>query len=67
MRKDKNGIEITSKNRTKVRVTFIDMVSSFSFDNITQIESYKRYNKVEKPLREDVYVKANATCVCVIY
>lgn len=37
MRKDKNGIEITSKNRTKVKVTFIDMVSSFPIEKILYI------------------------------
>ena len=66
-RKDRNGIDITSKNKKQVKVTFIDLVTSDPFVNITQVESYKEYNKVDRPLREDVYVKTIATCACIIY
>ena len=66
-RKDRNGNDITSKNKKQVKVTFIDLVTSDLFVNITQVESYKEYNKVDRPLREDVYVKTIATCACIIY
>ena len=66
-RKDRNGNDITSKNKKQVKVTFIDLVTSDPFVNITQVESYKEYNKVDRPLREDVYVKTIATCACIIY
>ena len=67
LRKDRNGNDITSKNKKQVKVTFIDLVTSDPFVNITQVESYKEYNKVDRPLREDVYVKTIATCACIIY
>ena len=67
LRKDRNGNDITSKNKKQVKVTFIDLVTSEPFANITPVESYKEYNTVDRPLREDVYVKTVATCACIIY
>ncbi len=48
IRMDKNGIEINKYNKKKVHITFIDEISPNQITEIVNIESFKKFNVVEK-------------------
>ena len=48
IRMDKNGIEINKYNKKKVHITFIDEISPKQITEIVNIESFKKFNVVEK-------------------
>ena len=68
-RLDRNGVEITSWNKKKVKLTFIDGISSQPLVEIIDVDNYKAYNKVAMPSLEDLYVRNNTTacCSCVLF
>lgn len=68
-RMDRNGIEITSGNRKKIKITFIDGISTQPLVEIIDVDNYKAYNKVAMPSLEDLYVRNNATacCSCILF
>lgn len=66
---DRNGIEITSWNKKKVKLTFIDGISTQPLVEIIDVDNFKAYNKVAMPSLEDLYVRNNTTacCSCVLF
>lgn len=67
-RKDHNGIEIISKNKRKVKVSYLDKVSSNDLIEIIPIESFKSYNVMANfGSLKDVYMKSRSNCSCLIY
>lgn len=66
-RTDIYGNVICKKNKKKVKVSFVDMVTSQPLVNITDIESFKKYNCVlGLPKEEKIEKKSNCQC-CLIY
>lgn len=67
-RKDCNGIEIISKNKRRIKVSYIDRVSSSELIEIIPIESYKSFNIMANfGSLKDVYMKSRSKCSCFIY
>ena len=65
-RTDIYGNVICKKNKKKVKVSFVDMVTSQPLVNITDIESFKNYNCVYGlPKEEKLEKKSNCQC-CLI-
>ena len=62
-RRDFYGNVIKKKNKKKVKVSFIDIVTSQPLVDYINIESFKNYNFIEGMPREDCTVK-KAECVC---
>ena len=62
-RRDFFGNVIKKKNKKKVKVSFIDTVTTHPLADIINIESFKNYNYIEGMPSEDGKVK-NAECVC---
>ena len=62
-RLDFYGNVIKKKNKKKVKVSFIDVVTSQPLVNIIDIESFKNYNYIEGMPSED-NVGKGAECVC---
>ena len=62
-RMDFYGNVIKKKNKKKVKVSFIDIVTSQPLADIINIECFKNYNYIEGMQGEDGKVK-NAECVC---
>ena len=67
VRLDHNGVEINKKNKKKVKISFIDAISSNQLVTIISVDNFKEYNYVSMPSLEDIYVKSKTTCACVIY
>ena len=67
VRLDHNGVEINKKNKKKVKISFIDAISTNQLVTIISVDNFKEYNYVSMPSLEDIYVKSKTTCVCVIY
>ena len=61
-RRDFYGNVIKKKNKKKVRVSFIDVVTSQSLTKVVNIESFKKYNIIDGYPNDDK-VK-NPECVC---
>ena len=57
------GNVIKKKNKKKVKVSFIDIVTSQPLVDVINIESFKNYNFIEGLSREEGTVK-KAECVC---
>ena len=66
VRLDHNGVEINKKNKKKVKISFIDAISTNQLA-IISVDNFKEYNYVSMPSLEDIYVKSKTTCACVIY
>ena len=64
-RLDFYGNVIKKKNKKKVKVSFIDVVTSQPLVNIIDIESFKNYNYIEGMPSEEKTGKS-AECVCCI-
>ena len=62
-RRDFFGNVIKKKNKKKVKVSFIDVVTSQPLVDLVNIESFKNYNLIEGMPGEDGKVK-NSECVC---
>jgi hypothetical protein len=62
-RLDFYGNVIKKKNKKKVKVSFIDNVTSHPLVEYINIECFKNFNYIEGMPKEDVKVK-NAECVC---
>ena len=62
-RLDFYGNVIKKKNKKKVKVSFIDNVTSHPLVEYINIECFKNYNYIEGMPKENVKV-ANAECVC---
>ena len=62
-RLDFYGNVIKKKNKKKVKVSFIDNVTSHPLVEYINIESFKNFNYIEGMPKENVKV-ANAECVC---
>ena len=67
VRLDPNGVEINKKNKKKVKISFIDAISTNQLVTIISVDNFKEYNYVSMPSLEDIYVKSKTTCACVIY
>lgn len=67
IRYDYNGVEINSKNKKKVKLTFIDKVTAQPLVEIVEVDNYKAFNKIAMAAsREDVYVRNTPCCSCII-
>ena len=67
IRYDHNGIEINSKNKKKVKLTFIDKVSEQPLVEIVDVDNYKVFNKIAMAAsREDAYIRNTPCCSCII-
>lgn len=62
IRTDKNGIEINKYNKKKVHITFIDEISPNQITEIVNIESFKKFNIVEKPQNNQMISDYNKCC-----
>ena len=62
-RRDFYGNVIKKKNKKKVKVSFIDNVTSHPLVEIINIESFKNFNYIEGMPKENVKV-TDAECVC---
>ena len=62
-RRDFYGNVIKRKNKKKVKVSFIDVVTSQPLADVINIESFKNYNYIEGNPDEDGKA-TNAECVC---
>ena len=62
-RLDFYGNVIKKKNKKKVKVSFIDNVTSHPLVEYINIECFKNFNYIEGMPKENVKV-ANAECVC---
>ena len=68
IRYDHNGVEINSKNKRKVKLTFIDKISSQPLIEIVDVDNYKEFNKIAMAAtREDAYIRNTPCCSCIIY
>lgn len=67
MRKDANGVEINSMNKRKIRVTFIDKISSIDLVQIHDIENLKLYNVGGYGQPEKNYGKIKHQCNCSLF
>ena len=67
VRLDHNGVEINKKNKKKVKISFIDAISTNQLVTIISVDNFKEYNYVSMLSLEDIYVKSKTTCACVIY
>ena len=67
VRLDHNGVEINKKNKKKVKISFIDAISTNQLVTIISVDNFKEYKYVSMPSLEDIYVKSKTTCACVIY
>lgn len=66
-RTDIFGNVISKKNKKKVKVSFIDKVTSQSLVNVIEIESFKNYNYIYgMPKEEKIDKSANCKC-CLIF
>lgn len=65
-RKDANGVEINSMNKRKVKVTFIDKISSNELVQIKDIESLKIYNVGAFGQPEKGVGKTKHQCTCIL-
>ena len=66
-RRDIFGNIICKKNKKKVKVSFVDVVTSQPLVNITDIESFKNYNCIYGiPKEEKLEKKSNCQC-CLIF
>ena len=67
IRYDHNGVEINSKNKKKVKLTFIDKVSEQPLVEIVDVDNYKAFNKIAMAAsREDAYIRNTPCCSCII-
>ena len=67
VRYDHNGVEINSKNKKKVKLTFIDKVSEQPLVEIVDVDNYKAFNKIAMAAsREDAYIRNTPCCSCII-
>ena len=67
IRYDHNSIEINSKNKKKVKLTFIDKVSEQPLVEIVDVDNYKVFNKIAMAAsREDAYIRNTPCCSCII-
>ena len=62
IRTDKNGIEINKYNKKKVHITFIDEISPNQITEIVNIESFKKFNIVEKSQNNQMISDYNKCC-----
>lgn len=62
-RLDFYGNVIEKKNKKKVKVSFIDIVTSQPLVNVIDIESFKNYNYIEG-MHDGEKLGANTECVC---
>lgn len=58
LRKDRNGVPICKKNKKKVKITFLT-----PFENVTPIESFKKYNVLLGMPRDENFMN-NKFCEC---
>lgn len=69
-RKDKFGNNINKRNIKKIRVTFLDRVSCEPLVKEINVESYKKYNKINGFNKEEkidkVMKNMNVSCQCCI-
>ncbi len=66
-RRDIYGNIICKKNKKKVKVSFVDLVTSQPLVNITDIESFKKFNCIYGiPKEEKIDKKSNCQC-CLIF
>ena len=62
IRKDRNGVPICKKNKKKVKITFLT-----PFENVTPIESYKKYNVLLGMPRDENFMNNKfGECQCCI-
>ena len=62
IRTDKNGIEINKHNKKKVHITFIDEISPNQITEIVNIQSFKKFNIVEKTQSNQMISDYNKCC-----
>ena len=62
IRTDKNGIEINKYNKKKVHITFIDEISPNQITEIVNIQSFKKFNIVEKTQSNQMISDYNKCC-----
>ena len=62
IRTDKNGIEINKHNKKKVHITFIDEISPNQITEIVNIQSFKKFNIVEKKQSNQMISDYNKCC-----
>ena len=63
-RTDAYGNIINRKNRKKVKVSFVDKISSQKLANIIDIESFKKYNYIEGMPKEEKMNNLTTFCQC---
>ena len=61
VRLDTYGNEINKKNKKKVHITFLDTIPTKKLIEIIPIQSYKKYNIIEKIPEQDLYY--NKCCI----
>ena len=49
VRLDHNGVEINKKNKKKVKISFIDAISTNQLVTIISVDNFKEYNYVSMP------------------
>ena len=65
VRKDAFGVPINKRNKKRIKVTFIDTVNNKKeFAEIITIPSYKKYNFIEGPPREEDKITNKSNCKC---
>ncbi|MCQ2815984.1 MAG: hypothetical protein MJ252_01850 [archaeon] len=68
-RYDRRGEEISTKNKSKVKVTFNDTELNKPLAQIIEIQSYKQYNVMGDyvPPESEIYGKTTTCCSCLVY
>lgn len=66
-RTDIFGNVICKKNKRKVKVSFVDIVTTQPFVNVTEIESFKNYNYIYGNHKEEKIEKLSNCQCCIIY
>ena len=54
-------------NKKKVKLTFIENISSQPLVEIIDVENFKELNFVSMPSLEDLYVKNTSCCSCIFF
>lgn len=64
---DRKGVEITPKNKKKIKVAFADTALGQPLIEVINIESYKDYNVIGySPPEKEVFGKTNTCCSCIL-
>ena len=65
---DRMGVEINSKNKKKIKISFVDTALGKPLVEVINIESYKDFNVIGySPPEKEVFGKTSTCCSCNVF